>query len=221
MIPTDTPVSAMNLAELIDHAIVSVTAARHGKAAKVNPTDTDAQRQLNELGLKQAASLYRSLKGLPIDVVVSSPLPRAMGTAQIATGRAPTPVEALGVDPNPELPVNIMFEALMYSPLIGEKAYFNHELAEHLKNWGRTALKELIAIAVQLREETGKPVHMMAFGHAVCSNILIWAIYEALGQEEKVPKSVTHVNLDEACALRLEINDGVLGITTITPAPVQ
>ncbi|MGH2463022.1 MAG: SixA phosphatase family protein [Candidatus Limnocylindria bacterium] len=59
---------------------------RHGKAAQHRPDDpNDDNRELTDAGaaeLRAAASLWRRLNLRP-DVVISSPLPRALQTAQL------------------------------------------------------------------------------------------------------------------------------------------
>ncbi|MBA2634176.1 MAG: histidine phosphatase family protein [Chloroflexi bacterium] len=66
---------------------------RHGKAGSPHPTDDDARR-LTDRGraaLRAAAPLWRRLNLRP-DVVISSPLPRALETAELFC-------EAVGGDP--------------------------------------------------------------------------------------------------------------------------
>ena len=72
---------------------------RHGKAGSPRPTDDDA-RELTErgrAGLRAAAPLWRRLNLRP-DVVISSPLPRALQTAEMfcqAVGGTPVTDDAL------------------------------------------------------------------------------------------------------------------------------
>ena len=72
---------------------------RHGKAGSPHPTDDDA-RQLTDRGraaLRAAAPLWRRLNLRP-DVVISSPLPRALETAELfceAVGGEPITDEGL------------------------------------------------------------------------------------------------------------------------------
>lgn len=72
---------------------------RHGKAGSPRPTNDDA-RELTErgrAGLRAAAPLWRRLNLRP-DVVISSPLPRALQTAEIfceAVGGTPVTDDAL------------------------------------------------------------------------------------------------------------------------------
>ena len=72
---------------------------RHGKAGSPRATNDDA-RALTDAGvaaLRSAAPLWRRLNLRP-DVVLSSPLPRALGTAELfcaAVGGTPIPDEGL------------------------------------------------------------------------------------------------------------------------------
>ena len=72
---------------------------RHGKAGSPRPRDDDA-RELTDTGvaaLRAAAPLWRRLNLRP-DVVLSSPLPRALQTAELfceAVGGSPTADERL------------------------------------------------------------------------------------------------------------------------------
>jgi len=72
---------------------------RHGKAGSPRPTNDDA-RELTDRGrvaLRAAAPLWRRLNLRP-DVVLSSPLPRALQTAELfceAVGGKPTTDDAL------------------------------------------------------------------------------------------------------------------------------
>lgn len=67
---------------------------RHGKAGSPRPSDDDARALTGkgEAALRDAAPLWRRLNLRP-DVVLSSPLPRALGTAELfcdAVGGSPT-----------------------------------------------------------------------------------------------------------------------------------
>ncbi|QQR78085.1 MAG: histidine phosphatase family protein [Candidatus Moraniibacteriota bacterium] len=60
---------------------------RHGNAAPQASTadGTDFQRQLTEKGRSQVRRLGQKIVGIPYDLVISSPAPRAIHTALIAT----------------------------------------------------------------------------------------------------------------------------------------
>ncbi len=73
-----------------------VILVRHGETywneqRRVQGGDSDVE--LNEVGLKQAAKLVSFLKNENIDAVISSPLKRALVTAQIIAGQHRLPLE--------------------------------------------------------------------------------------------------------------------------------
>ena len=162
--------------------VAKLVLARHGKATSAQPGQRDATRQLTELGQKQAAALSLELgEGNWFDVVVSSPLDRAMETTKLATLQTVTPVQELGVNDNADDPINIMFGKLGYAPL---SAYFQHELSPALKEWARAAIIRVLELAEREAVELGRPVQVFIGGHAVCTNALIWALCELIDDDE-------------------------------------
>ena len=204
--------------------IASITFARHGKAVG-KPGEPDSQRQLNELGLSQAKKLGEKIAGLPVDLVVSSPLPRAVNTIKIATGKDEIiPLEELGVTDDPKDPLNIMFEALKYSPLVSSDpnslGYFQHELGENLKLWATTALIRILSAAKEVSEKLGRPVHVVVGGHAVCQPALAWILCQELEGEltSELIGFAESVNLGEAEAIHINLTgaDGSVAYDYIT-----
>ncbi len=194
--------------------INSLTVVRHANTLKARGGQSDAKRALSVDGLLQSVVLRDAMLSADIadwDVVLSSPLIRAMHTTLIVAGNIPETMEFFGISTDPNLPLNIMFKEQGYVPLIGtpdRPGYFNHYLGEHVKKWGREGLKVLLARSMQ--EENC--ANILVGGHAVCSSVLVWALFEALGYE--APECVTHVCLGEAQAIHVEID--TLGVPTAT-----
>ena len=103
-----------------------------------------------------------------------------MYTTELATCYAPTPLKELGVSDDDTDPINIMFAKLAYAPL---SAYFEHELAEHLKNWARSAAAAVLEAAESKIAEVKRPINVFVGGHAVCQNALLWAIVELIDED--------------------------------------
>jgi len=61
----------------------TILLVRHAKSSWDNPSDTDAERPLNERGKKNAPEMAARLvqRNIPIDAFLSSPAQRAMSTA--------------------------------------------------------------------------------------------------------------------------------------------
>lgn len=192
--------------------ISTITMARHGKAPSVLGKP-DSERVLGELGLQQAGALKAKLKDHPVDLVVSSPLVRAVDTISIATGKPKTDIillAALGCSDDPADPLNIMYNELGYVPLITDDlekpGYFQHELTHNLKDYGHMALKSVIAVSEEAsRRLGGRPIHVIIGGHAVCQNALAWALCEQLEQDGPAAQLVTRTSLGEAEAFRFDL----------------
>lgn len=196
--------------------------ARHGNAEKL-PGGKDADRQLSEKGKQQAEKLGAALEGYHFDVIVSSPLTRASDTAMIATGRPGEFREIVHLNElapdtdDKNCPLNIMFEKLMYSPLA---KYYEHELADHLKTWGRVALQ---AIVDHIRSLGLKDrARVFVGGHAVCQNAVAWALAEILERDGVVSHGeLTCLAMDtmlgEAQAIEVNFLEDSIQCRHITP----
>ena len=168
---------------------------RHTKAVKVNSTDRDDDRQLNELGIAQAQKLAAKIDIVDFDTVLSSPLIRVHQTLKIAIG-GDYEVQSL-----PELtcatgdgnPIDVMFNELGYSPMT---KYLEHPLGEHLKVWGETALESVLKwLPDERRQQT-----VMVGGHAVLQNALGLAfcqVLEGFGNCEETKAYILNTPLGE------------------------
>lgn len=195
--------------------IASITILRHGNAAKAAEGQADSTRALTEKGARQAKALGQALEGYEMDFVLSSPYLRAEDTVNIVTGVIPITLDILGIDENPENPLNVMFKDLAYSPLIGDQGkmgYYEHALGSYLKTWARASVEAIIR---NVQSSKIDALHLVVGNHAVMSNALIDEICKALGHSS--PECVTHYNLGEAQALRLTITDGIPTVELIAP----
>lgn len=187
--------------ERIIALIITLVLARHGKAPKISPTQKDEDRTLNELGFEQAKKLAAKIGDTEFDSVLCSPLLRAHETIMIAVNSR-TKIKTV-----PELtcptdgvhPIDRMFNQLGYKPL---SDYFAHELGDHLKTWGRTALEKVLDALGEKPSQT-----VLVGGHAILQNALGWAICEALTEAkadaEKARAMVLTVSLGEGEAFKL------------------
>ncbi len=174
----------LSTGERILALVKTIVLARHGKAPKTFPDQRDEARILNDLGVTQAKKLGEKIADLTFDAVVSSPLTRACETLKIATeGKYQIVLFSELTCPTDGVhPIDIMFNELGYATLYD---YFAHELGDHLKAWGRTALDAI------LNHLGNKPDQVVLVGgHAVLQNALGWAFCEALHRDTSVAGDV-------------------------------
>ena len=209
---------------LVAAILGTLVLARHSQAIKAKPGQKDSARRLTELGMKQAEGLAHEVGNIDFGLVVSSPLQRAMYTTELATCYAPVPLKELGVDADDEKdPINIMFNQLGYAPL---SAYFEHELAEHLKNWACTAAAAVLEVAESKAAEVGRPINMFVGGHAVSQNALLWAIAELIGEDANtsiITNMALNTQLGEAHAFIVDFAamDGTLPTCSVIKPTVR
>jgi hypothetical protein len=193
----------------IQESIASVTFLRHGNAAKALAGQSDSLRELTPLGLRQAQALADKLKRFAPDggynVVMSSPLERAMKTTLYAACIPPKACPAFGISDDLEHPLNQMFIELMYAPLT---TYLQHELGFHLREWGDKALEAVVLAAEDFKAEHGEKAHMVFGGHAVMQPMAALALLEALGVPAlDIPDVILNKNLGEAQALGIVVGE--------------
>lgn len=164
--------------------ITTLILVRHGKAPKTSPEQRDWDRALSEIGTEQSKKLGVKIAGIKFDHVVCSPLPRAVQTIEIATDYryTITIIGSLACPTDGVHPIDRMFNQLGYKPL---SDYFAHELGDHLKIWGRTALERVLDA---LGEKPNQIV--LVGGHAVLQNALGWALCEAVHKDTSIAGDV-------------------------------
>ncbi len=74
---------------------------RHGKAAERTERQPDAERRLTPEGIQEMHEVAAGIHALSLqpDVIASSPLPRALETAQIVAAALEYPQDAIQIDP--------------------------------------------------------------------------------------------------------------------------
>lgn len=160
---------------LLNQLVSVLILARHGKAVAADGKP-DAERELNELGIRQAKALGLCIQNCGINAVLSSPLKRVMNTVRIATngsGLSIRPITELTCSDDPRDPLMVMWLELGNVPIT---RYFAHDLGKHLKDWGRTALSAII----RELQNGGSGQKVLIGGHALLQNALLWAISEDL-----------------------------------------
>lgn len=210
------PTNGKICADCILSLFSNIYAGRHGNAPKVEGV-ADNDRQLGEKGLAQAADAAKRFEPMFVDLVFASALPRAQQTASIVTGAPRDKIiilESYTIGEDPKDPLNVMFSELVYSPL---SEYFKHELAEHLKEYGRRLLAEL----VEKTEAAGlEKASVFVGGHAVTHPALVWAIGEVLANEgvpfgEQLKEAMLEINLGEAQIVAVSFVDNDATVSVI------
>lgn len=194
-----TPIPPATIGRLFLQTVQSIVLVRHAKAPKINQTDMDDDRVVNQLGHDQAKKLGLKMQTYDFDVMLSSPLQRVKQTLSIATnGRNPIiEVPELTCAVGDGNPIDVMFNELGYVPM---SKYLEHSLGDHLKVWGRTALEAVVS-----KLEVRSCQQVLVGGHAVLQNALTWAIAEAL---EKNCDWVNGFHRAQNMALDETLNDG-------------
>jgi hypothetical protein len=166
---------------ILAHLVKTIVLARHGKAVKINPADSDNERQLNALGLEQAIKLGKKLESFVFDAILSSPLPRARMTMAIAIcGRyAVKSIPELTCDTGPESPIDKMWTELGNVPIV---KYFEHSLGHELKMWAEIALHSLLENLSRLVHGRGTQTVLVG-GHALLQNAFAYQIARVLRAE--------------------------------------
>jgi hypothetical protein len=184
---------------------------RHGNAPTVQGVP-DRVKPLSDKGRAQAASVAEQIATICYDAVFSSPLHRANETAKLVTGwKEVTPLSTLEISEDATDPLNIMFNSkgLGYAPL---SKYFEHPLAEDLKNWAFKALEQIVEESRKLHP-TGMQV--LVGGHAVCQPAIGWALAQVLKGDNvkgalELEDAMMTIDLGEAEVITIRFGDEIV-----------
>ena len=197
----------------ITATLATIVLARHGHAEKLPRVSTrkDAERELTEMGRRQAVALGEALATEPpvYDTVFASPLLRAQQTAKLAMPQhmaEPNIIAELGIPEDPQHALNVMFNELAYSSLA---TYFQHARADELKDWAIEALDGIVAKAEEYSAFYDRPIHLFIGGHAVCQNAILWALYQHLPKSDARGGAAADFVLNVALEYRMGEGDAI------------